>query len=141
MNAVVVTPEYSSIDSKSMEGGSSPAAVGAVVAVVAVVAIALFVRKRNQDARARQQQQNTPQAMMPVVAGQPQIQAAAQLMDVQVPAGMTAGSSFQVATPTGEQFAVQVPQGAGPGTIIRVPIPAAIPAANQVPNVPVAKTL
>ena len=55
-----------------------------------------------------------------------------QMMQVQVPAGMSPGMQFQIQV--GQQImAIACPQGAGPGSMIQIQIPAQQPAAEAPP--------
>ena len=47
-----------------------------------------------------------------------------ELIQVTVPAGIVTGQSFQVATPSGQQFQITVPEGSGPGSTMQVRVPA-----------------
>ena len=44
-----------------------------------------------------------------------------QQMQVQIPAGMAAGSQFQVQAPDGQMLTVQVPPGGVPGATLMIP--------------------
>ena len=58
-----------------------------------------------------------------------------QMMQVQVPAGMSPGMQFQIQV--GQQImAIACPQGAGPGSMIQIQIPAQQPAAEAPPAGP-----
>ena len=53
-----------------------------------------------------------------------------QMMQVQVPAGMSPGMQFQIQV--GQQImAIACPQGAGPGSMIQIQIPAQQPAQQR----------
>ena len=56
-----------------------------------------------------------------------------QIMQVQVPAGVSPGMQFQVNI-GGQIMAIACPQGAGPGSMIQIQVPAAAPAAPAAPD-------
>ena len=73
-----------------------------------------------------QQPSQQPQQMQP--------QQQQPTMNVQVPAGMGPGSTFQVQTPSGQVMTLTVPPEASPGTVLQIPVPSAPPPPQPSPT-------